>query len=81
MCKNIESSGWRKVPWTKTESLVKENMNDFAQFVGFFTAHMIWQLEGGENVVPLIAIQSADERRFKRVGGDDLLYEHAVDIA
>lgn len=78
MCKNTESSAWRKVPWTKTDSLVK---NDFAQFVGFFTAHMIWQLESGENVVPLIAIQSADERRFKRVGSDDLPYEHAVAIA
>lgn len=54
-------------PWTKTDSLVK---NDFAQFVRFFTAHMTWQLEGGENVVPLIARQSADERWFKRVGGD-----------
>ncbi|WP_265027119.1 ankyrin repeat domain-containing protein [Wolbachia endosymbiont (group A) of Bombylius major] len=78
ICEDAESSAWRKVPWTKTDSLVK---NDFAQFVGFFTAHMVWQLEGGENVVPLIAIQNADERWYKRVYGDDLPYERAVAIA
>lgn len=55
-------------------------MNDFAQFVGFFTAHMVWQLEYGENIVPLIAIQNAGKRRFERVP-DDISYERAVAVA
>jgi|GEM_PF-4604020 len=55
-------------------------MNDFAQFVGFFTAHMVWQLQCGESVVPLIAMQNAGERRFERVP-DDISYERAVAVA
>lgn len=55
-------------------------MNDFAQFIGFFTAHMVWQLEGGENVIPLIASQKAGMPCFDRVS-HDTSYEHAVAIA
>lgn len=80
--KYTESCAWHKVPWTKPKSLVK---NDFAQFIGFFTAHMVWMLNcigpDEENVVPLIAIQNADKCVFRRVGGDDLPYECAVAIA
>ncbi len=46
---------------------------------------MVWMLNcigpDEENVVPLIAIQNADKRVFRRVGGDDLPYECAVAIA
>ncbi|GFS56371.1 ankyrin repeat domain protein [Nephila pilipes] len=55
-------------------------MNDFAQFVGFFTAHTVWQLQFGESVVPLIAMQNADKRWFERVP-DDTSYERAVVVA
>ncbi|WP_339046450.1 hypothetical protein [Candidatus Mesenet endosymbiont of Agriotes lineatus] len=58
--------------------------NDFAQFVGFFTAHMVWMLGcigyGEENVVPLIAMQNAGKRWFERVP-DDTSYERAVAVA
>ncbi|MGL9778986.1 MAG: ankyrin repeat domain-containing protein [Wolbachia sp.] len=55
-------------------------MNDFAQFVGFFTAHTVWQLECGENVAPLIAMQNAGKHWFERVP-DDTSYERAVAVA
>lgn len=58
--------------------------NGFAQFVGFFAAHMIWMLDcigpDEESVVPLIAMQNAGEYWYKRVS-DDFSYERAVAMA
>lgn len=54
-----------------------KNVSDFAKFVGFFTAHVIWQLEGGENVVPLLATQMNGKRKIERI--ESSTYEQAVE--
>jgi hypothetical protein len=54
-------------------------MKDFAEFCGFFAAHGVWQLEGGESVVPILALQKAGERGLERFAADE--YEKAVEAA
>lgn len=46
-----------------SDPTVTSTVYNFAQFVGFYTAHVVWYLEGldGENVSPLLAVQKAGE--------------------
>src|SRR4051812_20328724 len=54
-------------------------MNEFAQFCGFFATHGVWQLAGGESVVPFLASIQAGQRQLERFSADD--YEKAVESA
>lgn len=62
------------MPFQKRVAAVSPS--SFAEFVGFFTAHAVWQIEGGENVVPLLAHQDGAERVLARVPNDN--YEVAA---
>ena len=51
------------------KTIVGHNKYNFAQFVGFYTAHMVWLLEDiqeGGSVSPLLAIQKTDEAWIER---------------
>ncbi len=43
----------------------------FPQFVGFVTAHAVWQTEEGDNVIPILAFQAGSDRRLERVMAED----------
>lgn len=51
------------------KTIVGHNNYNFPQFVGFYTAHMVWSLEGlnGGNASPLLAIQKTDEAWIERL--------------
>lgn len=52
------------------KTTVGHHKYNFAQFVGFYTAHMVWSLEDllrGENVSPLLAIKKTDEAWIERL--------------
>jgi len=52
------------------KTIVNHNKYNFAQFVGFYTAHIVWLLEDlleGGSVSPLLAIQKTDETWIERV--------------
>ncbi len=52
------------------KTIVAHNKYNFAQFVGFYTAHIVWLLEdllAGGSVSPLLAIQKTDETWIERV--------------
>lgn len=53
---------------------------NFAQFFGFYTGHMIWGLEEGGNVCPLLSIQTANEAWFEHFEGT-VAYEHLASKA
>lgn len=44
---------------------------NFGQFVGFFTAHAIWQTEDGANVIPIVGFQDGDKRSLERIEAED----------
>lgn len=56
----------------------KLHKDDFARFVGLFSAHMVWMLETGETIVPLIARQQGRDQFFERLHGSD--YEKIVEF-
>lgn len=61
------------------KTIVNHNNYNFAQFVGFYTTHMVWLLEDlqeGGSVSPLLAIQKTDETWIERV--ESPLYECAA---
>lgn len=49
----------------------RKNKDSFLKFVGYFTAHMVWQTEDGNNVVPLVAFQNKNEPKFERYEAED----------
>lgn len=54
-------------------------IDNFAQFMGFYIAHLNWCLEDGESVAPLLAIQNKDETWVERFYENP--YEHAASKA
>lgn len=61
------------------KTIVGHNKYNFAQFTGFYTAHMVWSLEDlkeGGSVSPLLAIQKTDEAWIERL--ESSAYEYAV---
>lgn len=63
----------------KKESNSKKETEPFGNFVGFFAAHGIWQVQDGENVIPLLSVQKNNVRNFERYEGES--YEQALDKA
>lgn len=53
--------------------------NNFGHFLGTYMAHMIYSLETGENVPPLLAIQKVGESWFEWFESSS--YEHAASQA
>ena len=53
--------------------------SNFGHFLGTYMAHMIYPLEAGENIMPLLSIQKADESWFEWFESSS--YEHAADKA
>lgn len=52
------------------KTIVNHNNYNFAQFVGFYTTHIVWLLEDlleGESISPLLAVQKNDEAWIERV--------------
>lgn len=45
-------------------------IDNFAQFIGFYTAHMVWSLEANDNVPPMLAVQKSNQAWIERFSGD-----------
>mgnify|MGYP003488255524 CR=1 FL=1 len=60
----------------KTHKTTIYHIPNFAQYVGFYTAHMVWSLEEGDNVAPLFGVQNGNEACFERFEGES--YENAA---
>lgn len=43
---------------------------NFAQFIGFYTAHMVWSLDTDDNVPPMLAVQKANQAWIERFEGE-----------
>lgn len=64
-------NSFKKQP-SKISAPIGPSPDDFARFVGYFTAHAIWQTEAGENVIPILAYQDeAGKQKLERVAADD----------
>lgn len=49
----------------------RSETKDFGEFVGFFTAHFLWQTEGHESVVPMVAVEDKKGPSMERFEGVD----------
>ncbi|TLY46074.1 MAG: hypothetical protein E6K54_08575 [Gammaproteobacteria bacterium] len=75
-CTDGRKARYVRVQPVKTHKTIIYTIPNFAEFVGFYGAHMIWSLEEANYVGPFFCMQKGDEAWFERF--ESASYEDAT---